>query len=118
MTKCLFEIDSFNLCKPVADQPCFFPSNMSILIQILHENPFCVNEIFILRSQNQFPSIILLNLVQLFVHSSYPMFIMTSLFKFVWFKCDLERNMGLLWHTKLSISSGSYAFIEIPNDLS
>jgi hypothetical protein len=83
--KCLFKVDSFNLCISFTYQSIFVPCNLSIFIQFIPENPFFVDHILIFWYWNQFPSVIFLYFIQFLIHDLIPKSILVGFFKTVWF---------------------------------
>jgi hypothetical protein len=87
-----FKVQALYLNKILSDQSCLVPCHHAILILLVAENSLGANDIGI-RSFNQSPNLISLKVVQLFLHSHHPIFILKCLLNLYWF---YRRNEGVI----------------------
>ena len=90
------KINPFNLSVSLSNEFGFISNDISFLISLVTEDPFCVDDVHTLWSWNKSLDIIFLKLMKLIIHSFYLAFILKC---FLLYFCRFNlRQIGRVKH--------------------
>ena len=102
---CLSKINAFNLRVSLCNQSCLVPLNYSMLILLVLEYPLSAYNIAaLLWLLNWLPHLVVLEVIELFMHCIQPIRIFNSFKDFLWF----HHGYVCLMFTKVCTLSSSH----------